>query len=338
VSGTICDDLFIVCGKYSYDSQERKYAITAMNAICVDFTLINPISYYKLCVHLSDSYVDMRDCAYKVLMTITSHCYDCIVSESMEILKNTLYHNFIDSREYATVILGEICKYNSLLITESLYKTLSYFVICENEKIREVTLMTLKLMKIHCDHLSHVVTSESDNNDNYIINNDKLHEITSISNSVNGTQIVDVCTTDMKKNSTKEKVNKLKMTKCDRSITKLNPIDEEYINNSNSEGMLEPVAIHNKPLCIDEGTSLPRSNSSSSENESESDSCNTSSSTTSNNRSAYHVLNFEYEFEDIEIREEENCDVSDEVVDVLSTHQDIISDFSFSDSSSDEDS
>jgi hypothetical protein len=173
IRGTVCDDLFIKSGKYvSYDVQNRESALNAMNAICDNVHLINPIAYYKLCVHLTDSVMEMRDAAFKALLICTQSHIECVVTESVQLLKNSLFHNFDDSREYATVILGEICKYDPQLITDNVYEILKVFVNDSNNAVAEAVNNTLSLFIMHCHHLSHKVKRQNESDGDCIISPD----------------------------------------------------------------------------------------------------------------------------------------------------------------------
>jgi hypothetical protein len=227
VPGSVCDDLFIVCGSYTtYDSQDRRYAIAAMNEMYRDMDLINPVSYYKLCVHLSDSYPEMRDWAYKTLLKCTSSKYECILLESVQILKNTLYHEINDSREYATIILGEISKYNPILITENVYKTLTYYLHDDNESVSRVTKITIRNIRQHCLHLAPLINDIVIDNEE--INNTSTREMRSTAM----TDTIKIEETENKKKTRKvvkfkhKNLNQIKLSVIKESLNELSSNEE----------------------------------------------------------------------------------------------------------------
>jgi hypothetical protein len=122
-NGSITDELWIHNNK-NKSEQEIVRVCTSLQAMSQCQELLNEVSVFIACIHITDSDIRIRDSAYTALMKACKHKSECFTPDSIIIIAASLLHVYDDSREYATVILGELSKYRPSVITFDIYKQL----------------------------------------------------------------------------------------------------------------------------------------------------------------------------------------------------------------------
>lgn len=152
------------------ESHNLDDSLETICCMCLETNLIylNPLSYFMLCVYLTNPCWEIRAAATNAVRFVTKMKPDVIVSESVIVVIASILHVFEDSKESAVLITGDITLMRPDLISQQIWD----IVWRESNNMRGCSsfemeyalslLKTLKVMKEKCPLLITDLMSDND--------------------------------------------------------------------------------------------------------------------------------------------------------------------------------